>query len=175
MAIRIGFLSITPESTGSPIVGPSVSSQAPETIEVLEMKHQLTHEYDSVHGAPSGDRKHQPLIIIKEVDVATPLIYSICVNAELLTEVKLDYYIQVGNTPDPVPFFSWTLNNAYVVSVRSIPATEMSVEFSDRYDLLEEVAFAYQQITWEHHAHRHPAGLIDLDQQIQADAWAGQA
>jgi len=143
MAIRIGFLSITPESTGEPVTGPSVSSQAPGTIEVLEMKHQLTHEFDSVHGAPSGDRKHQPLYITKEVDVATPLIYSMCVNADLLTEVRLDYYIQIGNTPDPVPFFSWVLNNAYVVSVRSIPATEMSLEFSDRYDLLEEVAFAY--------------------------------
>ena len=175
MAIRIGFLSITPESTGEPVTGPSVSPQAPGTIEVLEMQHQLTHEYDSVHGAPSGDRKHEPLLITKEVDVATPLIYSMCVNADLLTEVKLDYYIQVGNSPDPVPFFSWTLNNAYVVSVRSIPATSMSAEFSERYDLLEEVAFAYQQITWEHHAHRHPAGLVDLDQQIQADAWGGQA
>jgi len=175
MAIRIGYLSVTPESTGEPVTGPSVYPQAQGSIEVLEMKHQLTHEYDSVHGAPSGDRKHQPLYITKEVDVATPLLYSMCVNADLLTEVKLDYYIQIGNSPEPVPFFSWTLNNAYVVSVRSIPAKEMSEEFSDRYDLLEEVAFAYQQITWEHHAHRHPAGLVDLDQQIQADAWGGQA
>ena len=175
MAIRIGYLTITPETTGEAVQGPSVSSQAPTTIEVLEIKHQMTHEYDSVHGAPSGDRKHEPLLITKEIDVTTPLLYSMCARADLLTEVRLDYYIQIGNAPEPVPFFSWILNNAYVVSVRCIPAGEMSVEFSDRYDLLEEDAFAYQQITWQHHAHRHPAGLIDLAQEIQADAWAGQA
>ena len=170
--IKIGYLTITPESTGSPVVGPSVYRMAPDTIEVVDIRHTVRHEYDQQHGTPAGDRKHEPFHIIKEVDVTTPLLYVMCTNAELLTEVKIDYYVQVGNVPDPVPFFSWTLTNAYITHVRQLTATEMSREYADQYDLLEEIAFSYQRIRWEHHAHRAPQGLKELPQEIQEDAWS---
>lgn len=170
--IRLGYLTITPETTGTPIVGPSVYSQAPDTIEVLDMTHQIMREYDQQHGTPSGDRKHQPLKVIKEVDLATPTLCMMCANAELLTEVKLQYFIQVGNQADPVPFFSWTLMNAYIADIRCITARELGPAFEEQYDLLEEMSFIYQHITWEHSAHRHPIGLKDLDQVVAADAWS---
>ncbi|MBD3183744.1 type VI secretion system tube protein Hcp [Candidatus Poribacteria bacterium] len=173
--IRIGYLTITPETTGSPITGPSVYSQAPDTIEVLDVTHMVRHEYDAQHGTPSGDRKHEPLRIIKSIDCTTPLLYAMCCNAELLTEVKLDYFVQIGSAPDPVPFFSWTLTNAYITHIKSITAKEMPEEFSEQYDLLEEIAFSYQEITWTHHAHRAPIGLKELPQEIQQDSWSSIA
>jgi len=173
--LKIGYLTITPETTGSPIPGPSVYIMAADTIEVVDVQHLVRHEFDEQHGTPSGDRKHEPLRIVKAVDMTTPLLYTMCANAELLTEVKLQYYVQVGNQSDPVEFFSWTLANAYITEVRSIPASEMAPVFADQYDLLEEVAFAYQQITWTHYAHRAPIGLKDLPQEIQSDAWSAIA
>ena len=170
--IRMGFLTITPETTGSPIVGQSVNAQAPQTIEVLDMTHMISREFDEQHGTPSGDRKHHPLKVIKEVDLTTPTLFAMCANAELCTEVQLDYYIQIGNAPDPVNFFTWKLANAYIAELRCIPARELGPQFEEQFDLLEEVSFIYQQITLEHHAHRHPVGLVDLDQVIAADAWS---
>ena len=170
--IRMGFLTITPETTGSAIKGQSVNAQATQTIEVLDMTHRITREFDEQHGTPSGDRKHHPLKVIKEVDLTTPTLFAMCANAELCTEVKLDYYIQIGNAPDPVNFFTWTLANAYISELRCISSRELGLEFEKQYDMLEEVSFIYQQITLEHHAHRHPVGLVELDQVIAADAWS---
>lgn len=170
--LKIGYMTITPESTGSAIVGPSVAEVAPDTIEIVEIIHQVTHEFDRQHGTTSGDRHHDPLTIIKAVDCTTPILYAMCCNAEMMTEVKVDYFIQIGNQPQPVSFFTWKLTNAYVVSVRSIPTRELRSDFEEHYDLLEEIQFSYQQIEWEHHAHRAPVGLKELPQEIQADAWS---
>jgi type VI secretion system secreted protein Hcp len=170
--LKIGYMFITPESTGSPIVGPSVYKMAPDSIEVVDIKHLVRHEFDEQHGTPSGDRKHEPVSVYKSVDCTTPMLYAMCANAELCTEVSVNYFVQVGNQTDPVPFFTWKLTNAYIVYVRQIAAAELGSQFEEQYDLLEEIAFSYQEIEWTHHAHRSPIGLKDLPQEIQADAWS---
>jgi len=173
--IKIGYMTITPEISGAAIVGPSVYKMAPDTIEVLDVMHMVRHEFDPAHGTPSGDRKHEPFQVIKAVDVTTPQLYVMCVNAEMCTSVEIKYFVQVGNAPDPVDFYSWTLTNAYIVEVRQVPARELADEYAEQYDLLEEISFAYQTIEWHHFAHRAPIGLKDLDDTIQADSWSSMA
>lgn len=173
--LKIGYMSITPETTGSPIVGPSVYKMAPDTIEIVDIEHKVTHEYDQQHGTPSGDRHHSVFTAYKAVDLTSPLLYTMCCNAELCTDVLIQYYVQVGNVPDPVEFFSWKLSNAYITAVRQIPARELGGPFADQYDLLESIDFAYQEIEWTHYAHRAPIGLKDLAQEIQTDAWSATA
>jgi type VI secretion system Hcp family effector len=170
--IKIGYMTITPESSGSPIPGPSVYASAPDTIEVVDIEHSVRREYDEQHGTVAGDRKHEPLKIYKAVDVTTPQLYAMCCNAELCTEVAIQYYVQTGSSPEPVEFFSWRLTNAYIVSVRQIPARELGRAYEEQYDLLEEVAFSYQQIEWHHYSHRAPIGLKELPEMIQMDAWS---
>lgn len=170
--LKTGYMFVTPESTGSPIVGPSVYRMAADSIEVVDIEHKVTHEYDTNHGTPSGDRHHFPFTVYKAVDVTTPTLYVMCSNAELCTDVKIKYFVQVGNQPDPVDFFEWTLTNAYIVEVRQIPARELGGVFEEQFDLLESVSFSYQQIEWHHFAHRSPIGLKDLDDQTQLDAWS---
>jgi len=170
--IRVGYLTITPEKTGQPVVGPSVYKMAPDTIEILEMSHQVSHEYDPKRGVTSSDRKHEPLIVVKEVDVTTPLLNFMCANAEMLKEVKLQYFKQIGNATDPVPFFTWTLTDAIIIHVKPFPIRDLGKEFEEEYDLVEEIAFAYQRIKWEHHAHRAPIGLKELPTDVKQDAWS---
>ena len=173
--LKIGYMTITPETTGSPIVGPSVYSVAPDTIEIVDIEHTVAHEFDTQHGTPSGDRKHGPLKVIKATDCTSPILYTMCCNAEMCTEVKAQYFVQTGSGPLPVEYFSWTLTNAYIVSVRQIPARELGSSHEEQYDLLEEISFAYQQIEWHHYAHRAPIGLKDLPEEIQMDAWSSLA
>jgi len=169
--IRIGYLTMTPVSTGSPIVGPSIAPQAPDTVEIVDMEHTVRHEYDQQHGTPSGDRKHEPLKVIKEIDMTTPILNVMCCNAERFSEIKLEYFLQVGETREQVNFYTWTLQDAYINSIRSIPARELGPEFEEQYDLLEEISFVYQRITWEHHAHTHPVGVKELPNEVQSDSW----
>jgi type VI secretion system secreted protein Hcp len=173
--LKLGYMTITPESTGTAIVGPSVYSAAQDTIEVLDIQHKVSYEYDRQHGTPSGDRHHDPFVIYKAVDCVTPTLYVMCCNAELCTEVAIQYYIQVGNQPAPVEFFSWTLTNAYIIEVEQIPAAKLGSAFEAQYDLVEKISFTYQQIEWHHFAHRAPVGLKDLPDVIQADAWSSIA
>jgi type VI secretion system secreted protein Hcp len=169
--LKIGYLTIEGEASGV-VTGPSVYSMAPDTIEVLDVQHMVTHEYDQNHGTPTGDRHHQPFMIVKAVDVTTPTLCDMCTKAELILSAKLMYYVQTGASPDPVEFFSWTLTNAYITHVRQIPAMELGGEYAEQYDLLEEVAMSYQQMEWQHYQHRSPIGLKDLEQKITADAWS---
>ena len=84
--LKIGYMTIIPETTGSPIPGPSVYKMAPDTIEVVDIEHKVTHEFDQQHGNTSGDRHHSVFTIYKAVDVTTPLMYTMCCNAETLTK-----------------------------------------------------------------------------------------
>jgi type VI secretion system secreted protein Hcp len=173
--LKFGYLTIVSEASGEAIAGPSVYSMAPDTIEVLDVQHKIKHEYDQNHGTPSGDRHHEPFMIVKAVDVTTPTLCEMCANAELITSAKLMYYVQAGGSPEPVEFFSWTLTNAYITHVRQVPFMELSGEYAEQFDLLEEVAFSYQQITWEHYAHRAPIGLKELDAVVAQDSWSSTA
>ena len=175
MPVKIGYMTVTPESTGAPVKGPSVYENVEDdgkhSVEIVDIEHTVTHEYDKQHGTPSCDRHHSVFTVYKSVDCVSPLLYTMCCNAELCTEVLIQYFVQAG-APPAVPFFSWTLTNAYITEVRQIPARELGGDFADQYDLLEAVSFAYQAIEWSHSAHRAPIGLKDLPQEIQQDAWS---
>lgn len=168
--LKVGYLTITPEA--GELKGPSVYKLAPDTIEVIEVHHEVRHEYDSRHGTVSGDRKHAEFIIVKAIDMTTPKLNGMCARGEMIKEATLQYFIQVGSAPDPVPFYKWTLKNAIVTHVKTISPRDLGSEYEEQTDLLEEVGFAYQQITWEHAAHRAPIGLKDLPVVIDQDAWS---
>lgn len=169
--LKIGYMTITSEDDGV-IMGPSVYKMAPDSIEVVDIEHELRQNVDAVHGVSSGDRQHTEFIIYKAVDFTSPILYKSLCNSSNLTEVKIQYYIQVGNQADPVPFFSWTLLDARITRVRQIPAKELGGPFADQYDLLETVQFVYQSVEWEHYAHRAPIGLKDLPNIMYQDAWS---
>jgi type VI secretion system secreted protein Hcp len=169
--LKIGYLTINSEVNG-PVPGPSVYKLAPDTIEVLEVRHEVRHDYNAKHGTVDGDRKHSPFVVIKSVDMTSPTLNKICCDGERILDMTLQYFVQDGQSPDPVPYFSWKLTDAYITSVKPIPARTLSEEVNQSYDLLEEVSFSYQKIEWHHYAHRAPSGIKDLPDIIQVDSWS---
>jgi type VI secretion system Hcp family effector len=158
---------------------------APDTIEVLEVRHFVSHAYNA--GAIDGDRKHAPFVIIKAVDMTSPTLNKICCDrescptgttfsGERILDMTLQYFIQDGQSPDPAPALTtWKLTDAYIVSVKPTPARTLNEEINESYDLLEEVSFSYQHIEWHHYAHRAPNGVKDLPDIIQVDSWSSLA
>lgn len=169
--LKRGYLTITRE-VGGVIEGPSVYDLAKDSIEIIEMRHEVTHEYNALHGTMAGNRKHSPFVVIKEIDMTTPILNELCANGRKLNEVQLIYYREDGKSPKPVPYFSWTLTDAYIVSVKPIPPRELGKLYEEYEDLLEEVSFSYQHLKWEHHAHRAP-NLKDVPYVSTKDAWRG--
>mgnify|MGYP001607207400 FL=1 len=172
--LKIGYLTINSERN-SWVKGPSIYKLAPDTIEIVQVQHEVTHEYNAQHGSTDGDRKHQPFVVLKAIDMASPILNEMCCNAERITDMTLQYYVQDGQSPSPVPFYSWTLKDAYIISVKPVPPRDYGTDVEEQYDLLEEVKFSYQHIEWHHYAHRAPTGVKNLPDIIQEDSWAGLA
>jgi type VI secretion system secreted protein Hcp len=178
--MSIGFLKIESEVDG-PVDGLTQNAEAVRdgyTIEVQAMSHEVSHEYSPQHGYVSGDRKHAPFKIIKEIDSTTPTLHKACTNGDHLTNVQFVYYREDGDTQDRVKYFEWTLTDAYIVKIRPLTEELVSKEYGQQFmaelgtgaDLFEEVEFSYQTITWTHHAHRGP-NLQEHPQVEHQDGW----
>ena len=50
--LKTGYMFVTPQATGTPIFGPSVDPLAVDSIEVVDIEHKVSHEYDANHGTP---------------------------------------------------------------------------------------------------------------------------
>jgi type VI secretion system secreted protein Hcp len=86
---------------------------------------------DPASGLPTGKRMHKPLTITKQIDAASPLLYSACVTNENLTKVEMNLYAPGGTTPAT----KVTLTNASCSELEHNAQTET-------------VSFTFQKITW---------------------------
>jgi type VI secretion system secreted protein Hcp len=86
---------------------------------------------DPASGLPTGKRLHKPLTITKQIDAASPLLYSACTSNENLTQVVINLYSSGGTTPAT----KVTLTNASCSELEHDGQTET-------------VSFTFQKITW---------------------------
>ncbi len=130
------------------------------TIEVLAFEHELRIPTDGDTGELTGTRKHEPFVITKSYDAASPYLYKACSTGQTLQKLVLSWF-KIDETGTEVEYFRHTLEGVKVTSVG--PRME-NVKDSDkeRYPHLEQVAIRYQKITWTY-----------LDGNIEfSDSWA---
>lgn len=93
-----------------------------------------------------AQRQHGPLVVTKEIDKASPLLFQALANGELLTNVTLDFWT-VGDDGQEVQNYTIELTNALLSGIK----TEM---LNNRYPenvahpVREKVSFTFQQIYW---------------------------
>jgi len=116
------------------------------SIMVIAVSHEILSPRDPASGLPTGKRMHKPLVITKELDRSSPLLYNVLVNNENLTKWELKFW-RPSATGAEQQFYTITLTNANI----------SKIEFgmlNNKYDQLmkfaeyEEVAFTYQKIEW---------------------------
>src|SRR4051812_24272 len=61
-------------------------------IMVIAVSHEIVSPRDAASGLPTGRRQHKPLVITKEVDQSSPLLYNALVNNETITSFVLNFY-----------------------------------------------------------------------------------
>ncbi|MDD5306609.1 MAG: type VI secretion system tube protein TssD [Deltaproteobacteria bacterium] len=64
---------------------------------VVAVSHEIVSPRDAASGLPTGKRMHKPLVITKEVDRSSPLLYSALVNNENLPKVELKFWVSSGS------------------------------------------------------------------------------
>jgi type VI secretion system secreted protein Hcp len=117
-----------------------------DKIMVIAMQHEVTSPRDAASGLPTGKRQHHPLVITKEVDKSSPLLYNALVNNENITEWELQFW-QPSATGVEKQHYTIQLVNASIAWVRSIMPNNKHPELT-KFAEYEEIGFCYQKIIW---------------------------
>lgn len=117
-------------------------------IMVFAYTHGIDSPRDTASGRPTGKRKHGALTITKEIDKASPLIYSALVNNETITEFDLRFWRPSSKgTGAEEQFYTIKLTNASISAVDQY-VLDTKDPANMKYPPMEKVSFTYQKITW---------------------------
>lgn len=105
-------------------------------IEVESFSHGVTSTREAGSGMATGKRQHQPLVIRKRIDKATPKLYQALVTNENLRMVEL----AVSNPENRSVIYKISLENASIA--------EIVQGVNDEGIPYEEVSFTYHHIEW---------------------------
>ena len=108
--------------------------------------HAVTQPTDVASGGASGTRVHSPVVVTKQFDKSSPLLYQALCMGETLTSVETRFYRIEGS--QEVEYFKITLEDAKITEVKS-----WMPNFQDKslahLQQMEDVAFRYTKIIWE--------------------------
>jgi type VI secretion system secreted protein Hcp len=115
-------------------------------IMVIAVSHDIMSPRDPASGLPTGKRMHKPFVITKELDKATPLLFSTLVNNENITELELQFW-RPSSTGAEQQHYTIKLTNANIASISSRMPNNKNPDLM-KYETYEEIAFTYQKIVW---------------------------
>lgn len=115
---------------------------------VQSFKHELIIPRDPQSGQPSGQRVHQPFVITKVYDKASPLIYGALTSGEVMSAVRVEWY-RTNTMGKQEHYFTHELEDAIIVDVKAYMPNCQDPAMS-HFSHLEDVAFSYRKITWTH-------------------------
>jgi type VI secretion system secreted protein Hcp len=118
---------------------------------VIALSHSIVSPRDPQSGLPTGQRMHKPMVLTKELDMATPLLYNVLCTNENLSTVAIYFWtpqIKAGQgTGAEVQHFTIKLTNA---NIASIDFRMANIRHPDlvKFTEYEEIALTYQKIEW---------------------------
>lgn len=117
-----------------------------DSIMVIAYSHEVVSPRDAASGLPTGKRQHKPLVITKEIDKATPLLFNALVNNENIPEWKLEFWTPSA-TGKEKQHYTIQLVNASIGGIRSEMLNNKYPE-NMQHKEREHVEFCYQKIIW---------------------------
>lgn len=131
------YLKLKGQKSGD-IKGSVTQKGRENAIRIIAVSHEIVSPRDAASGLPTGKRQHKPMVITKELDKSTPILYSVLVNHETLQTFELDVYMP---RPAGAEFKAYTvrLTNASIAAIKLVEREGK---------LYEEVSFTYQKIEW---------------------------
>ena len=116
--------------------------------EVIGFEHRVYIPSDSDTGALTGTRKHEPFTVTKTFCPASPVLAKACASGKTLKEVKISWY-KINDEGKEEEYYRHTLSDVKVVSVNPI-MPDIKDKTKETYGHLEQVAFRYKTIEWNH-------------------------
>ena len=118
-----------------------------DEILVQAMSHNVLVPVNPQTGQPSGPRRHEPLVITKNFDKSSPLLYNALRSGERLT-CELKWY-RTPDTGNVEHYFTIKLEDAVIVDINANMAHCQDPAMGS-FGHEERVAFNYRKISWRH-------------------------
>ena len=144
------YLSLSGAKTGD--VRGSVTQKGREgKIMVIAVSHEVISPRDAATGLAMGRRQHEPLVITKQIDRASPLLHQMQSSDETITRSPLDFWAPqvraAGGAGTEALVYTITLAEASISSISTVMANNKDPALA-KFETYEEVGFSYRQITW---------------------------
>ena len=144
------YLKLKGQKTG--VVKGSVTQKGREgKIMVISAHHEVISPIDQASGLVTGKHMHKPFVIAKELDKSSPILYSLLVNNETITEWELQFWtpsLKGGSgTGTETQHYTVKLTNARITDIGFRMPNNKNPELA-KYTEYEEIAFTYQKIEW---------------------------
>jgi type VI secretion system secreted protein Hcp len=139
------YLTIVAERQG-PIRGSVTQKGREGKILVIAVAHEIVAPRNPQSGLPTGKRMHKPLLVTKELDRASPLLYQVLCTNENLRDVRLEFWTSTP-TGQEKQHYTVRLTNANISSISFKLANVRNPRLT-RLPEIEEVALTYQKIEW---------------------------
>ena len=145
------YLTLSGQKQGQ-IKGSVIQKGREGAIAVYKLHHQVLSPRDGATGAATGKRIHKPLVIIKEIDIASPKLLNALLTNEIIKQVIINFFQAVGRgarggAGAEVNYYRITLTNAVITDIsQDLPDILNPVE--NKFPFLERVEFVYQKIEW---------------------------
>ena len=132
------------DENGSPISGEFLMPSRAGSIELKSFSHGVTIPVDPNRGKLTGTRIHRPIVIVKEFDKTTPVLYrAVCENRTLKkATIKMYRILESGSESE---YFNITLDNVKITTVSPYLAQNGASSTH-----LETLELRYEAITWKY-------------------------
>ncbi|CAN5755567.1 Hcp family type VI secretion system effector [soil metagenome] len=117
------------------------------SILVYSFSNEVLVPRDPASGMATGRRQHKPLMILKEIDKSTPLLWNALATNESITAWELKFWAPSNTGQAEKQIYSIRLTNANIVSIRDFMPDNQDPERA-KLPLQEEIFFTYQKIEW---------------------------
>jgi type VI secretion system secreted protein Hcp len=115
------YLKLTGTKQGT-IKGSGTKGKQTGGIEIQEFSFGLESPLDSQSGQATGGRQHKPVVIVREVDVASPLLFQALCSNETFTSATLSFVRPDASGKLPV-ISTVELTNATIFSITHAPSS----------------------------------------------------
>ena len=133
------------------IKGSVLQKTREDSIMVIAVSHSILSPRDAASGLPTGKRMHKPLVVTKEIDKSSPLLYNMLTNNENIPTWKLEFWTPQLDAKRGVgsesQHYTIELENANIASIDFRMANNKHPDLM-KFAEYEEIAFTYEKITW---------------------------
>ncbi|MCU0866762.1 MAG: type VI secretion system tube protein Hcp [Planctomycetes bacterium] len=138
---------LTLQIGGAKVTGSSLFRGREGQILVIGMSHEVGSDVDA-NGLPTGGRKHRALVVQKDLDRSSPILWQAFRDNVMFDYGFLEFTRFPPNGGQQEIHATINFKNARIVSIRSV-MPNARIGDNSAIPEYEEIAFAYEVINWE--------------------------